>query len=136
MNDVLLNKKASIERCVAQIRRYYAQDRGLPFEEDHLTQDAVCMNLQRACELAIDMANHLIKTRKLGLPQHSKDTFQLLHDAGVIDDRQVAAMKAMVGFRNVLVHRYQELDLRILLDVVENRLDDLIDFTNDVMREE
>jgi uncharacterized protein YutE (UPF0331/DUF86 family) len=36
----------------------------------------------------------------------------------------------MVGFRNILVHDYRKLDLGIMLDVIERRLDDLIDFTN------
>ena len=78
MNEILLNKKISIERCVAQIDKYYALKGGLPFETDYLRQDAICMNLQRICELAIDIANHLIKTKKLGLPQDSKDCFALL----------------------------------------------------------
>jgi uncharacterized protein YutE (UPF0331/DUF86 family) len=69
MNEVILNKKVSIERCIEQISRYYALDRGLPFEQDFLKQDAIAMNLQRACELSIDIANHLIIIRKLGLPK-------------------------------------------------------------------
>ncbi len=31
MNEVILNKKISIERCVHQINQYYAQDRGVPY---------------------------------------------------------------------------------------------------------
>ncbi len=78
MNEILLNKKVSIERCVAQIDKYYALKSSLPFETDYLRQDAISMNLQRICELAIDIANHLVKTKKLGLPQDSRDSFALL----------------------------------------------------------
>jgi len=63
MNEIILNKKVSkvsIERCIEQVDTYYAVDNGLPFATDHLKQDAIAMNLQRACELAIDIANHLI----------------------------------------------------------------------------
>jgi uncharacterized protein YutE (UPF0331/DUF86 family) len=130
MNDVLLNRKVSIERCIAQIRRYYAMAATMPFQQDHLRQDAIAMNLQRACEAAIDIANHLIKTRKLGLPQDSKESFALLQEAGLIDTKLSAAMQAMVGFRNVLVHQYQKLDLTIMVDVVEHRLGDLLDLAN------
>ena len=50
MNEIILNKQVSIERCIGQIDTYYAVDNGLPFEADHLKQDAIAMNLQRACE--------------------------------------------------------------------------------------
>ncbi len=130
MNQVVLNKKVSIERCVAQARRYYAMKGELPFEEDHLKQDAVALNVQRAGELCIDVANHLIKTRKLGLPQDSKDSFSLLQRAGLIDEAMTAVLRAMVGFRNVLVHQYQMLDLDIMVEVVEKGLDDLLAFAN------
>ena len=130
MNQVVLNKKVSIERCVAQARKYYAMKGELRFEEDYLKQDAVGLNVQRACELCIDVANHLIKARKLGLPQDSKDSFSLLQRAGLIDEAMAAALRAMVGFRNILVHQYQMLDLAIMVEVVERRLDALLAFAN------
>jgi uncharacterized protein YutE (UPF0331/DUF86 family) len=130
MNEILLNKKVSVERCIAQVRQYYTLQTGVPFRQDHLRQDAIAMNLQRACEATIDIANHLIKTKKLGLPQDSKDSFTSLQRAGLIDERQTAILQAMVGFRNILVHQYQKLDLNIMVNVIEHRLSDLLDFTN------
>lgn len=130
MNQVVLNKRVSIERCIAQARKYYAMKGELPFKEDYLKQDAVALNVQRACELCIDIANHLIKTRKLGLPQDSKDSFSLLQSAGLIDEPMTARLRAMVGFRNILVHQYQSLDLDIMVAVVEQRLDVLLAFAN------
>ena len=48
----------------------------------------------------------------------------------MIDAELAARLKAMVGFRNVLVHEYRKRDLNILLDVVEHRLDDLLRFAH------
>jgi len=134
MNETALNKKISIERCIAQIEKYYRTNTGLPFEEDYLKQDAIAMNLQRACELAIDMANHVIKSKKLGLPQDSKDSFNLLQRAGLIGAAHLKTLQAMVGFRNVLVHQYQKLDLRIMVDVIEHHLPELLDFANVLLK--
>jgi uncharacterized protein YutE (UPF0331/DUF86 family) len=39
----------------------------------------------------------------------------------------------MVGFRNVLIHEYRELDIEVMKDVIEHRLDDLVAFTVRVM---
>jgi uncharacterized protein YutE (UPF0331/DUF86 family) len=43
-------------------------------------------------------------------------------------------LKGMVGFRNVLVHQYEDLDLKIMVDVIEHRLGDLVDFTDYVLK--
>jgi uncharacterized protein YutE (UPF0331/DUF86 family) len=130
MNEIVINKKISIERCISQIQRYYAMKNGKPFEEDFLKQDAIGMNLQRMSELAIDIANYLIKTRKLGLPQDSADAFALLRRAGLISEGMMENMKGMVGFRNVLVHQYKKLDLNVMVDVIEHHLFDAQDFAN------
>jgi uncharacterized protein YutE (UPF0331/DUF86 family) len=88
------------------------------------------MNLQRACELTIDIANYLIKSKKLGLPQDSRDSFTLLQQAGLMTIEQMNRLQAMVGFRNTLVHQYQKLDLQIMVDVIEHRLREFLDFAN------
>ena len=128
MNEIILSRKISIERCIQQINTYYALDTGLPFAADYLRQDAIAMNLQRACELTIDIANYLIKSKKLGLPQDSRDSFALLQQAGLITIEQMERLQAMVGFRNTLVHQYQNLDLQIMVAVIEHRLRELLDF--------
>ena len=130
MNEIVLNKKVSIERCIRQIRSYYAADSGIPFESDYQKQDAIAMNLQRACELCIDIANHLIKSKKLGLPQDSRESFALLQIAGLIDEPVAANLQAMVGFRNILVHDYADLDLSIIVDIIEHHLQELLDFAD------
>lgn len=134
MNEVILNKKISIERCIEQIGRYYALESGIPFKDDFLKQDAIAMNLQRACELAIDIANHLIKMKKLGLPQDSKDSFELLQRAGLIDSVMTERLQAMVGFRNILVHEYKRLDISVMVDVIERHMRDLLAFANTAMK--
>jgi uncharacterized protein YutE (UPF0331/DUF86 family) len=128
MNDVVLNKKVSIERCLRQVGEYYRMDTGLPLERDHLRQDAIAMNLQRAAELCIDIANHLVRIHKLGLPRDSRESFTLLEQAGLLDAELARRLRAMVGFRNVLVHQYTQLDPDILVDVVEHRGVDLLVF--------
>src|SRR5688572_12729867 len=133
MNETILNKKISIERCIQQIDKYYALDTSIPFATDYLKQDAIAMNLQRACEMTIDIANYLIKLKKLGLPQDSRDSFALLQRAGLITIEQMGSLQAMVGFRNILVHQYQTLDLQIMVNVIERHLRELLDFANKML---
>ena len=64
-DDVLLNKAATIERCVKRARDEYQQD-PLSFASNFTRQDAAILNIQRACEAALDMGQHLIRKYKLG----------------------------------------------------------------------
>ena len=128
MTDVLIGKQQSIERCLARVRHAWTQPSPLPFEEDYDKQDVIALNLQRACEQVIDMANHVVNVKKLGWPRTSAESFDLLAHAGVIPASTAANMKAMVGLRNVVVHQYQDLDLDIIKAVIRDHLDDLSDF--------
>lgn len=134
MNDIVLNKKESIERCIGQIRAYYALPSAVEFEEDYMKQDAISINLQRACEQCIDLANHTIKALKLGLPKESRESFRLLATAKIIPHELAHNLEGMVGFRNILVHEYQRMDIELMIKVIEHHLDDLVEFTNCIVR--
>lgn len=133
MNDIVLNKKESIERCVKQIQIYYKMPSELSFEEDFLKQDAIAVNLQRACEQIIDLANHVIKIKKLGIPKETRESFEILEREKIISHELAAKLKGMVGFRNTLVHQYQKLSIDLLKEVIENHLVDLISFTDIIL---
>jgi len=132
--DIVLSKKTNLERCLAQVRAYYAQPSQDVFEKDFIRQDAIAINLQRAIEISIDMANHLVKDKKLGLPKESRESFTLLERAGIIPADLSKKLHGMIGFRNILVHEYQKLELSVMIDVIENRLGDLADFSTLVLR--
>ena len=77
MNDVVINKIQSIQRCIKRAKEEY-RNAGKDFENDFTRQDAAVLNLTRACEQSIDLANHVIKQKKLGIPTDSADSFELL----------------------------------------------------------
>lgn len=125
---MLLSKAESIERCVARVRDTYVGNEAA-FEQDFNVQDVVVLNLQRGCEAAIDMANRMLKLRRLRYPKESGDSFRTLVAAGLLSKEIGAAMVAMVGFRNIAVHEYQTLDLAKVRRIVEERLDELLAFS-------
>ncbi len=125
-DDVLLNKAAIIERCLRRISEEYSGDQARLTDFTH--QDAIVLNLERACQAAIDLAMHIVAREHLGIPQSSAQAFDLLAAAGKISPRMAAKMRAMVGFRNVAVHQYQELKLPILRAIVESGLQDFLEF--------
>ncbi|MBF0308969.1 MAG: DUF86 domain-containing protein [Magnetococcales bacterium] len=136
MSEILLNKVASIQRCLHQVRDYDARPSDVPFEADHFKQDAIAANVQRACEQCIDLANHVVRLRKLGWPKESRESFRLLADAGLIPQELAGRLGRMVGFRNLLVHQYQPLDIGLLREVIDHRLEDLMTFTEILVRQD
>ncbi len=127
VDDVLLNKAASIERCLERIADEYAGHED-ELETDHTRQDSIVLNLQRACEAAIDAAMHQVRIKGLGIPQESRDAFRMLEAAGLWSAELSSHMQAMVGFRNVAVHDYQKLNLAIVRAILGERLDDFREF--------
>lgn len=76
MNDILLQKQATIKRCIIRMNEFYNNDsKNL---SDLTRQDSIILNLQRICQASIDMAMYVVSTRKLGLPKASQDGFKLL----------------------------------------------------------
>jgi uncharacterized protein YutE (UPF0331/DUF86 family) len=131
-DDVVLNKVAIIERCVARVREEYA-DNAANLLSNQTRQDAIILNLQRACEAAIDLAMHLVRTHRLGIPQETREAFDLLRDAQRLPADVAERMARMVGFRNIAVHDYRKLDLKIVQNIVTARLNDFLEFTRAVL---
>lgn len=132
-DDVLLNKAAIIERAVGRARQEYAAA-GERFATDYTRQDAAVLNIQRACEAAIDLGQHIVRRDKLGVPQGTREIFGLLVQAGRIEPPLAEAMQRMVGFRNIAVHQYQALQLPILIRILETHLEDFIAFSSQMLR--
>jgi len=132
MNDLVINKIQSIQRCVARAREEYESDPD-GFETNYTQQDAAILNILRACEQAIDLANYVIKKHKLGIPTSSADSFELLRQKQIIKSGLTEKLKKMVHFRNLIIHQYQQTDSSILEAVIISGLDDLIDFGDRIL---
>jgi hypothetical protein len=62
VNDVIINKTATIERCLQRFNVEYGEA-GDNLSTDFTRQDSIVLNLQRACEASIDLANHINKLK-------------------------------------------------------------------------
>lgn len=129
--DVILEKINSIQRCLATIHRATAnQPHAL---DDIIIQDAVVLNLQRSVQLCLDMASILIADFKWGLPSTLRDCCLILRDNQVLDASLTDKMIKMIGFRNIIVHEYQKLNIDILKSIVKDRLGDFEEFYSSVL---
>jgi len=123
--DLLAKKLAVIETCIADLRRLA---RPSELRRDLREQRFVEHTLQIAIQAALDVASHIVSDERLGEPRTNRELFDLLERAGWIEPPLASTLRKMVGFRNVLVHGYDNVDLGVLEDVLEHRLGDLLDF--------
>ena len=132
-DDVLVNKAAAIERAVRRVREEHAGD-DTNLLTNQTKQDAIILNLQRACESSIDAAVHLVRVHRLGVPQQTREAFDLLEAAHMLDDVLADRLRKMVGFRKVAIHDYQKLNLEIVRRIVVDQLADFLTFARRLLR--
>ena len=132
-DDVLVNKAAAIERAVRRVREEHAGD-DTNLLTNQTKQDAIILNLQRACESSIDAAMHLVRVHRLGVPQQTREAFDLLEAAHMLDDVLADRLRKMVGFRKVAIHDYQKLNLEIVRRIVVDQLADFLTFARRLLR--
>ena len=86
------------------------------------------LNLQRAVQACIDMANVVIAKEGLGLPNQYRQSFELLAKNSIIGDDLLKIMVSMVGFRNISVHDYSEVKPEVVKAIVDKHLVDFEKF--------
>ncbi|MBK7153000.1 MAG: DUF86 domain-containing protein [Sandaracinaceae bacterium] len=107
-------------------------DANLDANTDLREERFVVHTLQLAIQAALDVAFHLISEEGLGEPRSNSDAFAKLAEHGLLAATRATEMARMADFRNVVVHGYEVVDLRIVRDVVENHLGDLESYVADV----
>ncbi len=130
-HDVILNKIATIERCMKRIHEEYDSYEET-FKDNYTKQDSVILNLERLSQATIDIATYIIRDEKLGLPSTSRELFVLLEENHIISEQISFKMQAMVGFRNIAVHDYQNLNIDIVIAIVEKHLVDFENFVKEI----
>ena len=130
---IVAEKLESLRRCSHRIKEKTPQLRET-FLADLDLQDIIVLNLSRAIQLCVDIAAHLVAVSQEKPPATMGEIFDALLRMQVIDSRIAIRMKKEVGFRNIAVHGYQEIDFAIVYSLITNHLDDFSDFAKAITR--
>ena len=129
--DLVAKKLAFVETCVRELRTLARPER---IADDLREERFVEHTLQLAIQAALDVGSHIVSDDRLGEPETGRDVLRLLGKAGMLPADLAGRLERMAGFRNVVVHLYQDVDVAIVRDVVENHLGDLLDFVTAIRR--
>jgi uncharacterized protein YutE (UPF0331/DUF86 family) len=81
--------------------------------------------LQIAVEILDDLGAHLVARLGAGPVERYRDIPDRLHAAGRLTEAQAGVWRRVIGFRNIVVHNYLDVDRAIVFDILNNALDDL-----------
>jgi uncharacterized protein YutE (UPF0331/DUF86 family) len=108
--DLLAERAATVERHLARVAAR------LPPDAEDLrpstdASDAVVLHLWQAVQAVIDLAVSGCLHWKLGTPADYGDAFRRLAAAGYLDEPLAGRLVRAAGFRNVVAHAYENLDM-------------------------
>ncbi len=131
--------KLIVQRKLSELETYLGQVReftGTTLEDyrgDWKIQRIVERTLQMMIESCVDIANHIVSSRRMRSPTSYADTFQVLKENAVIDDSAFLSMEKMAKFRNIIVHQYEGVDAGIVLTILKSHLVDFERFRDAVL---
>jgi uncharacterized protein YutE (UPF0331/DUF86 family) len=107
---VLAERTMAVERHLARVtsRLPPAADQLKPSTD---ASDAVVLHLWQATQIVIDLAMAACVSLELGTPASYADAFRRLQHAGAIDTGLADRLVRAAGFRNVVAHAYDTLDM-------------------------
>ncbi|HET8902780.1 MAG TPA: DUF86 domain-containing protein [Saccharospirillum sp.] len=135
MDRAIVDQKIeSLRRCLERVRtRLPSTVEALQSDPD--AQDIVALNLTRAVQLCIDLAAHWLSEHgEYPAPKTMGQTFDVLASAGLVDPELANRMKKAVGFRNIMVHSYDEIDWAIVHAIGHNYLNDFKAFAQAILK--
>lgn len=119
---VVTDKLQLIDGYVEDLERLRGMDR-VAYVKNMVTQRAVERTFMNLIQAVIDAASHIRSTENLGPAETSREELQALGDAGIISAETQSKMEEAVGFRNVLAHRYGDVDHDVVYDVLHEELE-------------
>lgn len=130
MTPGMLRGQVIAERS-AWIRKMIDQVKDLPLESydlfcsDPRNLGAAESYLRRCLEALLDLGRHLL-AKGFGRPvSEYKAIAMVLEEQGVLDEKERLTMVKLTGYRNRMVHFYQEISEQELYEICTGRLGDI-----------
>jgi len=89
---------------------------------DMVTRRAVERTFVNPIQACIDLAKHIRSTEGLSPSGTSKREIKALESAEIVSSETREHIEEAVGFRNLLTHRYGEIDHEVVYEILQNDL--------------
>ena len=104
------------------------------FEKMGLVKEGIYKKLEFAIENVIDILNILNSDLSLGVPSDEDSIIKNLEKTGTINKGLADKIMEMKGFRNILVHRYGDINDKQAFETIKENLDDFVSFKKEILK--
>ena len=132
-NDLILAKASSVKRHLRRVEEKRNINLQI-FLKDIDRQESILFNLQMAIQNCIDIAAHIISDEGFGVPGSTNEMFYLLEENGYLDRDITEKMVKAVGFRNLIVHEYEKIELGQVFEIALKDTKDLNEYLKSIFR--
>ncbi len=122
--DALSTRLDALESYLAELRSFERVSRE-EFQSEPALHHLAERFLHLASECVLDIAHHIIAEQGYRQSASYKDAMEVLREEGLIDRDLAERLKGWMGFRNVLVHFYLDIDHGRSYDAIREDLGDL-----------
>jgi len=123
MDIVITRKIKELETTVQQLRKFQQYSYN-EIKENLEKLWAIEYGLQISIQLIIDIGNHIIAEIGENDIDGYSDIFDRLAKHDILPSHFAENMRGMVGFRNLLVHKYGDIDTHIVYNILQDNLYD------------
>ena len=122
-----------IERDIEFLHEFNEMDED-EFLNNYKNIQSAKYSLLEIIEACIDISNHIVAAKMFGLVEEYREIFHMLGQRRVLDPNLASRLEDMAGFRNLLVHRYGNIDNLRVLETIKNNLDDVLLFEKEILQ--
>lgn len=130
---IILLKISSLERCLRRIQEKIPADPTI-LASDLDRQDIISLNLERAIQVCVDIASHIVAELDLAAPMTMAESFSVLHQAGILSESVARRMQKSVGFRNIAVHEYSAINWEVVFAIITEHLEDFRRYAAEIFK--
>ncbi len=131
-NDIILKKMTSLKHCLDRLDKKRPEKWDY-FLEDYDLQDIISVNLERAVQLTVDIGLQTLLELNIQPPESMGEVFSCLSREKIISEELSKHLKSAVGFRNIAVHEYEDIDWKIVHAILVHNIDDFHHFMKNIL---
>ena len=129
--ELIINKLQELNRYLKELE----DSKNISLDEFHSSigkQWMVCHGIQLSIQSLIDVGNHILAALGENQIEDYSDIIDKLGERNILPSEFAQSIRGMVGLRNILVHEYARLDIKIIYDILQNQLEDFYMFTKHI----
>ena len=131
-DTLILRKLSELDEYYKQINEY-EKITVAQYSDDWKTPRIIERTLQMMIETCADIASHIIADKGYRVPMSYSDTFKVLHEEKIVSSTLFNSLNKMAKFRNIVVHHYDKVDVKIVVGILKKDLKDFMRYKNAII---